>query len=508
MKMDYRVKSLFTLFSRLFISKNPKSYFYNYSDVSKVLLDLPNKSESITLANIALLRSKSSELIISVVGEFNRGKSSIINQLINSNVCETSINPKTDGYYSVHITNPLVFKKNQFKDKSWRDLSSELFHIGNVSISNKTINKFTSLPKVIIDTPGLQDYENQTNLNDVCVLSDLIIFVLAFEQFLTQSEQELIRRIRNNSPEQKVILVIRMPSDSNDAELKELKSRLLSFVKSNSDVIQPAIYFINKVGLRKLNRHLTSYMLDHCHNETIYKNRHYGIRNTLISVKNQLLSEHTELYKKKEFEDKKESNIKETIISSHELESSKFKTEYHQKLITLRECFQEITSHLNGLDNFKKYGLINSKEIHTLLGLWSDNIKSNNLNAPLSTVFNAQSISNLIVSFDQEITQLIEMYQYSSSIAGKLFSFTKIKIVDPRKNTTLTNHLFSSFYDELKKLLNNEYELEVRKIDSIHKERIKKENKIVSQLSSKELFILEKVRVVDSVINNLELSFG
>ena len=138
---------------------------------------------------------------VTVIGEFNRGKSTMINALLGEDILPTAIRPTTATLNFIH-TSSRRFAMLHYKEGGEAE----------VTWDKKVLRNFTALGKanvedinyleigcplealaddiVIVDTPGVNDIaEQRTDVTFQYIpLSDAVVFVLSAIQPMTQSE--------------------------------------------------------------------------------------------------------------------------------------------------------------------------------------------------------------------------------------------------------------------------------------------------------------------------------
>eukprot|EP00462_Mataza_sp_D1_P020629 CAMPEP_0175133222 /NCGR_PEP_ID=MMETSP0087-20121206/7521_1 /TAXON_ID=136419 /ORGANISM="Unknown Unknown, Strain D1" /LENGTH=573 /DNA_ID=CAMNT_0016415685 /DNA_START=215 /DNA_END=1936 /DNA_ORIENTATION=- len=163
------------------------------------------------LLNNAISNLESVFLLV-VVGEFNSGKSQLINSLIGSEFCETGVLPTTENV-NILVHGPQV----------------------KVSKDSKNIHRiFLPVPLLretnIVDTPGTNAIltEHQDITEHFVPRSDLVIFVTSVDRPFSESERKFLRRI--DTWKKKVVMVVNK-KDLIDPENLE---KVVDFVKTNA----------------------------------------------------------------------------------------------------------------------------------------------------------------------------------------------------------------------------------------------------------------------------------
>lgn len=146
---------------------------------------------------------------VAVIGEFKRGKSSLLNALLGTSVLPTDVLPTTSTLNRIVYSNKkeitIVYKNGECVDKN----ISDLLQYGTKLSDNSEINAesiqeiIVHYPSVfcknnieLIDTPGLNDDERMTEIT-LRVLKDIdtAIVVISAKMPLSLTEQNLIVRL-------------------------------------------------------------------------------------------------------------------------------------------------------------------------------------------------------------------------------------------------------------------------------------------------------------------------
>lgn len=167
------------------------------------------------LAPLEGLRSRLSggEIHIAILGQFNRGKSTVINKLVGVDVLPTSVLPltslPTELRYGTELQTTITFANGDEKTVRGLDLSHELlrecitekYNPENVAGVTRAVVQCPSAllahGTVILDTPGFGSthIHNTTTTLSVLPDCDAVFFVLSADLPITQMELNFIRRI-------------------------------------------------------------------------------------------------------------------------------------------------------------------------------------------------------------------------------------------------------------------------------------------------------------------------
>lgn len=180
--------------------------YHRLSNLRKALEVYPTHKNTIQEIDNLLAQLSSKKYRVAVIGEFNRGKSSLVNSLLGVEVLPTAILPTTA------VINRIVYDTKQkivvyYKDGTVEESSLDLlkdFATKTDKLKEKTALNIRQIdvhyPSVfsqngieLIDTPGLNEEEkmNETTLS-VLDRIDTAIVVISAMMPLSLSEQELI----------------------------------------------------------------------------------------------------------------------------------------------------------------------------------------------------------------------------------------------------------------------------------------------------------------------------
>lgn len=246
------------------------------SNIIKELLDFFQEN-SYKKNILTLLKDKldKNELNLTVLGEFNRGKSTFVNSLIGANILPSGLTPTTSSinilkystnsylkaFYKNKSEKEFLLEKNTFDSLDYENIN--YLEIGSNSDFLKNI--------IIVDTPGVNDINEQkleVTYNYI-PNSDAVIFLLDAEQILSKSEFNFLQSKILTADIDKIIFVINKidnleltPDSLNNPieEVIEYTKNKLSNYFSNPIIIpysakNPLKYIVdnNKAALEKTN---------------------------------------------------------------------------------------------------------------------------------------------------------------------------------------------------------------------------------------------------------------
>ncbi|MFN8671763.1 MAG: dynamin family protein [Candidatus Sericytochromatia bacterium] len=246
------------------------------SNIIKELLDFFQEN-SYKKNILTLLKDKldKNELNLTVLGEFNRGKSTFVNSLIGANILPSGLTPTTSSINILkYSTNSYL--KAFYKNKSEKDFLLEKNTFDSLDYENINYLEIGSNSDflkniIIVDTPGVNDINEQkleVTYNYI-PNSDAVIFLLDAEQILSKSEFNFLQSKILTADIDKIIFVINKidnleltPDSLNNPieEVIEYTKNKLSNYFSNPIIIpysaKNALKYIvdnNKAALEKTN---------------------------------------------------------------------------------------------------------------------------------------------------------------------------------------------------------------------------------------------------------------
>jgi len=183
--------------------------------------DLP--PEALDSLQKAILQLDELFLIV-VAGEFNAGKSALINALIGQKVLAEGVTPTT----------------NRITLVKWGQQAGEQVVDENYAVVTNPLPLLKELN--IVDTPGtnaiIRHHERLTD--EFIPRSDLVLFITSADHPLTESERQFLERIRTWG--KKVVFVLnKVDIFENDAALQEVRDFILSHVVQEPGD-QPKVY--------------------------------------------------------------------------------------------------------------------------------------------------------------------------------------------------------------------------------------------------------------------------
>ncbi len=177
-------------------------------DLKNVLLSLEELGKRLGMEDVDELRKVREELespfSIAFVGEFNRGKSSIINALVGAELMEVRNDPTTSAIYIIEYSDI---------HRGEDHISPYLRKLGYNSSLLKDIR--------IVDTPGIRSLksEHEKILKEYLAKADMVFFVMDVNQPLTKDEMELIKKIREHRS--KIVILLNKIDKAKEIEIQQ-----------------------------------------------------------------------------------------------------------------------------------------------------------------------------------------------------------------------------------------------------------------------------------------------
>ena len=155
-------------------------------------------------------KNKENELIISVMGQFKRGKSSLINSLLDEELLPTGIIPLTtvvtDIRYADKFKASVLYKTGteceitrQEIEEYCSEEKNEKNHKNVMTLKLWTNRQPFGKGTVLVDTPGVGSV-NQHNTDSTCdylKYSDAVIFLLSVDSPVSRTEQQFLLQIKD-----------------------------------------------------------------------------------------------------------------------------------------------------------------------------------------------------------------------------------------------------------------------------------------------------------------------
>lgn len=207
-------------------------------------------------ASEAALRLEERRFYLVVLGQFKRGKSTLINALIGEDVLPVASVPLTSLVtkisYGDRSQAEVVYRDGRHQQVSINELHDYITEEGNpknyknVDSAEVTyLSTFLSNGLVIVDTPGVGSlYRHNTEVTyDYLPNADAALFVLTADPPLSEDEGRFLQDVRYLVP--KIFLILNKADHLGDSEKKELRSFYLSVLSSYFGEEIPHLYFVS-----------------------------------------------------------------------------------------------------------------------------------------------------------------------------------------------------------------------------------------------------------------------
>ncbi|MDP3115088.1 MAG: dynamin family protein [Candidatus Cloacimonadaceae bacterium] len=228
-------------------------------DKSEVLIKIARHlSYNNTAEKIQKYRQAISDdmFIVTVVGEFNRGKSTLINAIMGCNVIPTSIRPTTATINIIHYSKEPVIEIHKTSGEVERiDFTSDAFQdytalkaFDASSVKYVRVGYPISYLKdgtVLVDTPGVNDINEQrlTITYGYLPNSDAVLFLMNASTPFKSTEKEFLETHVLGNKVKKVFFLINRIDELSDGDVNEsiteIKKQLKDVIKTDDFKVYP-----------------------------------------------------------------------------------------------------------------------------------------------------------------------------------------------------------------------------------------------------------------------------
>lgn len=237
------------------------AYKQTVSDLSDCLAQLKEYSEELELTNTAKSIADTIEKIahehfeVAIVGEFKRGKSTLINALLGEEVLPADVLPATA------TLNRVTYSDNPYVEVEYKDGTNERVDIDKLSdyvtklsyesekraetVKQATVYYATEFCKNnvdIIDTPGLNDDEQMTNVTlSILPEIDAAVFVISANSPFSQFEKEFLEKKMLTSDMGRIIFAVNcfgtFSKEDEDRIVDTVEKRIGSYVMEKAKMV-------------------------------------------------------------------------------------------------------------------------------------------------------------------------------------------------------------------------------------------------------------------------------
>ncbi len=243
---------------------NYQGYQSMVTDVVTALTDLTKNCQSLEMEGKAQELQKMSDHLknhifsVGIMGEFKRGKSTVINALLGQEIVPADVVPcsATLNYvrWDANKHAQVYFKDGRTEEVPVDELPNYITKITEESEQNsENVDKavvyypspFCQNGVQIVDTPGLNDDERMTAISEnVIPTMDAIIMVIVAQSPFSQSEAEFVRNKLMLSDLGRVIFVVNkidlIDEDERDRLLEHIKDKITKSVMQKMELVYGA----------------------------------------------------------------------------------------------------------------------------------------------------------------------------------------------------------------------------------------------------------------------------
>lgn len=327
------------------------------------LTELLNYDEESKILRERLGRLRSAALFV-IVGEVKAGKSSFVNALLRTEVCEVAPDPCTSKIQEIVYGN-----------------DNETVTLGK-NHERVTLDKEVLKEISIVDTPGTNSIieDHQIITEEYIPQSDLIIFVFSATNPHTGSAWKFLELIQNDW-RRKALFILQQSDRASDQELKINKDRVKQYARERN-IQNPLVFSVSakneENGVNEYDfSEFRDYIKKSISNGAIWKSKIESVRDIISSIaskiENSLDKEKTILKEDLKFYSSLSSKLnlrREKINSFQEIAINSLNSVYERQLSKLEKDFQKGLQVGNVL--FRSIPLLRDKDIEG----WLNDLKS------------------------------------------------------------------------------------------------------------------------------------
>ena len=298
-------------------------------------LDIENKNIDIILDKI-----QKSTFNIVVLGEVNRGKSTLINSFLGQNILPSNILPTTSVITKVIYGDKskavVRFKSGEIKEISIENLKDYVTTIqkeGNKIIEYTEIHFPADICKnncILVDTPGVNDI-NEVNSEvtyEYIPYADLIIFLIDPDQVFTKSERNFLKnRILDNNIK-KIFFVLNKSDNINKETYKNLEGYIKDTLRELNLPIKYYLLSSKQALIGQIKEDINDYVLnffkfkEDIKNFLLEEKGKFLINNTLIRIQiltKEAIEKINSIYELRKFKKKNLIKVKEDFLKKNDV---------------------------------------------------------------------------------------------------------------------------------------------------------------------------------------------
>lgn len=197
------------------------------SDVSREFKFLNDHKD--ILSNIKK-RHENHTIMLPIVGEYNSGKSSLINRVLNVNLLPVDILPATSTIYEIQFSGEKDVAQI-FADDGAIETLEDLEQLKNIDTTKaaliKVSMKLDIFPKeiLLVDTPGLSSNitAHEKTVLDYAPQSDALLLTIDANQGFTKTTLEFLKIVNSFDKQKRVYIVLTRAESKSTFEINDLK---------------------------------------------------------------------------------------------------------------------------------------------------------------------------------------------------------------------------------------------------------------------------------------------
>lgn len=243
---------------------------YQLNRVKKICEELELPSHNI---DIVIDQIENNTFNIVVLGEVNRGKSTLINALLGENILPSNILPTTSRITRVtYGEEKVAFLEQLDGENKLIEIKDLKRYVAGVQENNNTIpsmqvyhpSAFLKNGCVLVDTPGVNDINEYNNeiTYEYIPKADVILFILDPDQVLTKSEQDFIRNKVMNDQKKKIFFILNKSDNINTNTLSYLNEHIKNVLTKLDLDTKFYVLSSQKALLEKIHSAKTEYSVE------------------------------------------------------------------------------------------------------------------------------------------------------------------------------------------------------------------------------------------------------
>lgn len=175
--------------------------------------------------------NKNCDIILPLVGEFNAGKTTLINSLTDAKQLETAYTPTTSSIFEVHFGSNVCYATIYYKDGSVQNVE-QISSIKNSDLQDvlvvATYDTSTKIPQsaILVDTPGLSSPNklHKEVLLNFMPKADAIFLLVDIHSQITASALKFVKEMAYDT--KPIYLVITKKEEKSLSEIEAMKKQI------------------------------------------------------------------------------------------------------------------------------------------------------------------------------------------------------------------------------------------------------------------------------------------